>query len=229
MKRFTRGVLVVLGAGLASSTQGGTITSGSFHVGSSGFESATVSGENFTATVISTDGVLRILGGLPPFQAPPIIPELTWIGEPLSGVLYNGIFYPAISGFEVPSGPWTALSFTENLISPKPIVTGPGTYSLDLFSVTLDFTLRDPSGTILHSETDTGFATGSITYTGNANTTFVNSLGFDATILPEPIPEPSTWSLIALAACFRGAFAVAQHARAVSSTEVQANSRPDAL
>jgi hypothetical protein len=206
MKRFMRGVLVILGAGLASSTQGGIITSGSFHVGSSGFESATVSGENFTATVISTDGGPWYLGGLPPFQAPPIIP-LTWPGEPPSGVLYNGSFYSAPGLDLPPSGPWAALSFTENLISPKPIVTGPGTYSLDLFSVTLDFTLRDPSGTILHSETDTGFATGSITYTGNATTTFVNSLGFDATIIPEPIPEPSTWSLIALAACFRGAFA----------------------
>jgi hypothetical protein len=61
---------------------------------------------------------------------------------------------------------WWAMgrvAFTEVLISPKPIVTGPGTYSPDLFSVTLNFSLFDASCTVLHSETDTGFATGSIT------------------------------------------------------------------
>jgi hypothetical protein len=217
-----RGVLVILGAGLASSTQGGTITSGSFHVGSfgvQGSESATVSGENFTATVISTDGSGLILGNFPPFQAS--IPGFPWGGEPGSGVLYNGFFYsvPPVDG-PLSGVPFATDSFTENLISPGPIVTGPGTYSLDLFSVTLHFSLFDSSHTMFYSETDTGFATGSITYTGNAINTFVNSHSFQATIIPEPIPEPSTWSLIALAACCLGAFAVAQHARAVSSTEV---------
>jgi len=219
MKRFMRGVLVIWGAGLAYSAQGGTITSGSFFVGRIGNASATVSGENFTATVVNTDLGGFPASGLPPFQAPPIIPEFTWGGEPPSGVLYNGIFYPAI--FDVPSGPWAGLSFTENLISPGPTITGPGTYSLDLFAVTLNFTLFDPSGTILHHETDTGFATGSVTYTAcGPDTPYVCSPGFQGTIIPEPIPEPSTWSLIALAACFRGAYAVARHARAVSSTDV---------
>jgi len=205
MKRFTRGVLVIWGAGLACSAQGGTITSGSFHVGSfgvQGSESATVSGENFTATVISTDGGGLILGHFPPFQAS--VPGFPWFGEPPSGVLYNGIFYPVFDGGGTPHNPISSVTFTENLISPKPIVTGPGTYSLDLFAVTLSFTLRDSSGTILHSETDTGFASGSITYTTNfPGSTYLSADGFQATI----IPEPSTWSYIAFAACCLGAFA----------------------
>jgi hypothetical protein len=208
----------MLGAGLASSTQGGTITSGSFQASSIsvyGKESATVSGENFTATVINTDGGALLLGWYPPFQAS--VPGFNWSGEQPSGVLYNGFFY-SVPPFEGPSPgvPFANDSFTEKMISPGPIVTGPGTYSLDLFSVTLHFSLFDSSHTMFYSETDTGFATGSITYTGNAINTFVSSHSFQATI----IPEPSTWSLIALAACCLGAFAVAQHARAVSSTEV---------
>jgi hypothetical protein len=185
-----------------------------------GKESATVSGENFTATVINTDGGALLLGNFPPFQAS--VPGFNWTGEQPSGVLYNGFFY-SVAPFEEPSPPGVPFaqdSFTEKLISPGPIVTGPGTYSLDLFAVTLHFSLFDSSHTMFYSETDTGFATGSITYTGNAINTFVNSHSFQATIIPEPIPEPSTWSLIALAACCLGAFAVAQHARAVSSTEV---------
>jgi hypothetical protein len=178
-------------------------------VGSSGLRSATVSGETFTATVIDTDFGPIILGHTPPFQAPPIVPEFTWIGEQPSGVLYNGLFYsvPLIEG-PFPGMPFSRVSFTESLISPKPTVTGPGTYSLDLFAVTLNFSLFDSSHTMFYSETDTGFATGSITYTalvpGNP---FLSSSGFDATIIPEPIPEPSTRSFMALAACFLGAFA----------------------
>ena len=215
MKRFIRGVLVMLVAGLACSAQGGIITSGGFHVGSSGSESATVSGDNFTATVISTDGTGLVLGTFPPFLAS--VPGFPWGGEPGSGVLYNGFLYSVTDGFCCSQGPFASVGFSEKLISPKPIVTGPGIYSLDLFSVTLNFTLRDSSGTLLHSETDTGFASGSITYTAHPGSTYLFADGFQATIIPEPIPEPSTWSLIALAACCLGAFAVAQHARAVSS------------
>jgi hypothetical protein len=210
----------MLVAGLACSAQGGIITSGGFHVGSSGSESATVSGDNFTATVISTDGTGLVLGTFPPFLAS--VPGFPWGGEPGSGVLYNGFLY-SVPAFEGPSPgvPFASVSFSENLISPKPIVTGPGTYSLDLFAVELHFTLFDSSHTMFHSETDTGFASGSITYTTNfPGSTYLSANGFQATIIPEPIPEPSTWSLIALAACCLGAFAVAQHARAVSSTEV---------
>jgi len=205
MKRFMRGVLVIWGAGLAYSAQGGTITSGSFHVGVVGSGSATVSGENFTATALDTDLGPFIFSGLPPFQAPPIIPGLTWGGLDFpSGVLYNGVFFPVFDGGGTPHNPISSVTFTETLISPKPIVTGPGTYSLDLFSVTLTFVLRDSSGTIFHSETDTGFATGSITYTAcGPDTAFVCAPSFQATI----IPEPSTWSSIASAACCLGALA----------------------
>jgi hypothetical protein len=221
MKKFMRGVLFMLGAGLASSTQGGTITSGSFHASSFGVQgsvSATVSGENFTAQVTDTDAGPFIFNNFPPFQAS--APTLSWAGDLNSGVLYNGVFYSVTDGFCCSQGPFASVGFSETLISPKPIVTGPGTYSLDLFSVTLNFTLRDSSGTLLHSETDTGFASGSITYTAHPGSTYLFADGFQATIIPEPIPEPSTWSLIAFAACCLGAFAVAQHARAVSSTDV---------
>jgi hypothetical protein len=204
MKKLMHGVLVILGAGLACTAQGGTITSGSFHVLNAGLLSATVSGDNFTATVIDTDGGPFLLGGFPPFQAPPIVPELTWGGDISSGVMYNGVFYRVTDGLCCSQGPFASVSFTEDLISSKPIVTGPGTYSLDLFAVTLHFSLfEDLSHMVFYSETDTGFATGSITYTalipGNP---FVFSTGFDATI----IPEPSSWSFIAIAACLLGAF-----------------------
>jgi len=203
-----RGVLVILVAGLACSTQGGTITSGSFSLNTPGSASGTFSGENFAATVFDNSDV-DPLGlssrSFPPFQAP--IPNaITWPGDYRSSVLYNGFLYSVPFPLDPPQGkPFATVSFTEDLISPRPIVTGPGTYSLDLFSVTLSFTLVDASHTIFYRETDTGFATGSITYTGD--TTFVSTRGFEATIIPEPIPEPSTWSSMAMAACFLGAFA----------------------
>jgi len=198
-----RGVLLILVAGLACSAQGGTITSGSFRVGVPSSVRATVSGDNFTATVIDTDAGPFIFGIFPPFQA--AAPALTWGGIDFpSGVLYNGVFYPVFDGTCCPQGPTAGVTFSETLISPKPIITGPGTYSLDLFAVTLSFTLRDSSGTILHSETDTGFATGSITYAAaGPDTTFLRSDGFSANI----IPEPSTWSFMAFGACVLGAFA----------------------
>ncbi|HEV8414084.1 MAG TPA: hypothetical protein VGQ49_10850 [Bryobacteraceae bacterium] len=204
MKRFVRAVLVLSAAGLACSAQGGTITSGSFHVGLPTAVSANVSDENFTAQVTDTDAGPFIFSNFPPFQPfPAQFYALTWVGVGFgSGVLYNGVFYPVFDGGCCPQGPIAGVTFTENPISPLPIVTGPGTY-LDLFSVTLSFTLRDSSGTILHSETDTGFATGSITYTPGDIPGFLHADGFSAII----IPEPSSWSFITFGACFLGAFA----------------------
>ena len=198
-----RGVLVILVAGLACSTQGGIITSGSFTVNDPGSASGTFSGENFAATVFDSNGSPLLLNRVPPFQAP-IPGAITWPGDSRSSVLYNGFLYsvPLIDG-PSPGMPFALVSFTEDLISSRPIVTGPGTYNLDLFSVTLSFTLFDSSHTMFHSETDTGFATGSITYAFGSDTTLLVTRGFDATI----IPEPSTGSCMAFAACFLGAFA----------------------
>ena len=192
-----RGILVILGAGLACSAQGGTITSGSFFVSAAGLLSATVSGEDFTAKVADVGGPF-LFSNLFPFQNfQAQFFALSWGGAEFnSGVLFNGFFYP-VPSLPVPSGPFAGIFFTETPISPRPIVTGPGTYNLDLFSVQLDFTLRDSSGTLLHSETDTGFATGSITYRPSDTPGFLHADGFTATI----IPEPSTWSCIAFAAC----------------------------
>ncbi len=201
MKRFVRGVLVILVAGFACSVQGGTITSGSFSL-SALTPSATVSGDNFAATVTGTDINLFMFNGFPPFQPP--IPRFT-IGGGAGGVLYNGFFYssPTFNG-PSPGVPYAFVGVTEQLISSPPIVTGPGTYSLDLFSVTLNFSLFDSSHTMFHSETDTGFATGSINYTADVpGNTYVFGHGVEATI----IPEPSTWSYFAFAACCLGAFA----------------------
>lgn len=201
MKRFVRGVLVILVAGFECSAQGGAITSGSFSLSGS-TASATVSGENFAATVIDTDSGLFMFNGFPPFQ--PAIPGLTWGGLD-GGVLYNGFLYssPSFIG-PSPGVPFALASFTEHLISSPPIVTGPGTYSLGLFSVTLNFSLFDSSHTMFHSETDTGFATGSINYTADIpGSVYVFGHGVEATI----IPEPSTLSYIAFAACCLGAFA----------------------
>ena len=202
MKRCIRGVLVILVAGLARSTQGGTITSGSFSL--SGFTaSATVSGDNFTATVIDDNSGFFTFNGSPPFQ--PTIPVLTW-ADLLGGVLYNGVFYsaPPFGPGPIAGVPYSGATFTEHLISSPPIVTGPGTYSVGLFSVTLTFYLYDSSHTLFHTETDTGFATGSINYTADVpGNTFVFGHSVEATI----VPEPSTWSYIAFAACCLGAFA----------------------
>ena len=201
MKRLIRGVLVILVAGFASNAQGGTITSGSFSLSGS-TASATVSGENFTATVIDDDTGFFNFNGFPPFEPP--IPGFTW-GGIHGGVLYNGFFY-SVPPFVGPSPgvPFALASFTEHLISSPPLVTGPGTYSLDLFSVTLSFSLFDSSHTMFHSETDSGFATGSINYTADVpGNTFVFGHGVVATI----VPEPSTWSCVAFAACCLGAFA----------------------
>jgi hypothetical protein len=207
MKMLMRGVLIMFVAGLACSAQGGIITSGGFYFAVPSLLSATVSGDNFTATVRANDAGPYIIGFTPPFAAPPFNSDFSWSGQPSSGVLYNGVFYPVNDGICFHCA-FSFVNFTENLISPKPIVTGPGTYSLDLFSVSLHFSLFDSSNTMFYSETDTGFATGSITYfTLFPNNPFVNSLGFDATIIPEPIPEPSTWSFMAFAACCLGAFA----------------------
>jgi len=197
-----RGVLVILLAGLACSTQGGTITSGSFSLsGQNAF--ASVSGENFAATVHDADVGPFQYNGFPPFQ--PLGLEFSWSGICcLSGVLYNGMFYQAPTIIGLPLGvPFSFVSFGASLISSPPIITGPGTYDLD-YSVTLSFTLFDSSHTVFYSETDTGFATGSINYTaGGGGTTFVFGHGVQATI----VPEPSSWSSIALAACCLGAFA----------------------
>ncbi len=197
-----RGVLIILVAGLACSTQGGIITSGSFSL-SGPTASATVSGENFAATVIDSDVGPFSFNGFPPFQLP--LPGILWGGACCSsGVLYNGIFYSSPASGPLPGVPFALVGFSENLLSSRPIVTGPGTYSLDLFSVTFSFMLFDSSHTLFYSETDTGFATGSINYTAfGPDTTFVVGHGVEATI----IPEPSTWSCIAFAACCLGAFA----------------------
>jgi len=195
-----RGIIVLMLAGFASITQGGIITSGSFSL--SGFTaSATVSGDNFAATVVSTEGGFNF-SGFPPFQPHP---GVSWIGEfGSSGVLYNGVFYPVPPSVPPSPGvPFALASFSEKTISTPPIVAGPGTYNL-LFSVELNFQLFDASHAMFHTETDTGFAAGSITYTACCtDNTFLVWHGLEATI----IPEPSTWSCIAFAACCLGAFA----------------------
>ncbi len=203
MKMFIRGVLVILVAGLACSAQGGTIASGGFCFLGCCIGTATVSGDNFTATVIDDNLGFFNFNGLPPFQ--PTIPALTWSGF-LGGVLYNGIFYsvPAIGPGPVEGVPYAFASFTEQLISPPPLVTGPGTYSPGLFSVTLNFSLFDSSHTMFHSETDTGLAVGSINYTADTpGNPFLYTHAVGATI----VPEPSTGSCVAFAACCLGAFA----------------------
>jgi hypothetical protein len=208
MKMFIRGALVILVAGFAGSMQGGIITSGSFFLSSlpstsQGTLSATVSGDNFAATVIDTQAQISF-GGFPPLQL--FLggsSGITWGGEfGSSGVLYNGVFYSAPPFImPLPGMPFALAPFNATLISPPPIITGPGTYNLD-FSVTLRFQLYDSSHTLFHTETDTGFANGSITYTAVPGSSFVNAHEIDATI----IPEPSTWSCIAFAGCFLGAF-----------------------
>ena len=209
METSMRGVLAILAAGFACSAQGGTITSGSFSISalpssSQATWSATVSGETFAATIIHMNAVIGF-SGLPPFQLSLGGPVgISWGGDSsTSGVLYNGVFYGAPPFAGPKQGmPFSFTFFNATLISPPPIITGPGTYSL-LFSVTLQISLFDSCCTSFHSETDTGFATGSVTYTPIGNLGYVTSNGIEATI----IPEPSTWSCIAFGACCLGAFA----------------------
>jgi len=211
MKSSIRKVLVILVAGIACGAQGGTINSGSFSLSNSGITgiaSANVFGDNFSANLIDTDVGPFGFNEFAPFQLP--VPSFTFGGTGgtfggLSGVVYNGVLYPAPPYVQpTPGMPFALLSLTQKLETPRPIITGPGTYDVGLFSVSLNFVLFDSSHTIFHSETDTGFATGSITYTASgSNNGFLRSNGIQATI----IPEPSTWSCLAFAASCLGGFA----------------------
>jgi len=160
MKKLTRGALVILAAGIACSAHGGIITSGSFSLSTvsshQGIFSAAVSGDNFAATLISTDAMI-LLSGFPPIQLSLNgTSGITWGGEfGSSGVLYNGVFYsPPPFVQPLPGVPFASNSFNVKLISPA-LITGPGTYNLN-FSVRLDFELFDESHTPFYSETDTG-------------------------------------------------------------------------
>ena len=208
MKKLTRGALVILAAGIACSAHGGIITSGSFSLSTvsshQGIFSAAVSGDNFAATLISTDAMISF-NGFPPIQLSlGGTSGIFWGGEfGSSGVLYNGVFYSAPPFVQpLPGVPFALASFNVKLISPAPVITGPGTYNLN-FSARLDFRLFDASHTLFHSETDTGLATGSITYTAFPGSTFLIAREIDATI----VPEPSTWYCVAFAACCLGVFA----------------------
>ena len=196
-----RGIIVLMLAGFASITQGGTITAGQFFF-CCGLATATVSGQNFTATVQDGNSGDFIDAGLAPFQAH--IPAVNWgpfLGGPPSGVTYNGIFYGVPGPFgPTPGQPFAFDSFAEAPTS-LPTITGPGTYPVT-YSVSLDFTLFDSSGTMFYSEHDTGVAVGTIDYHGGGNTNLLfSSNTFQATI----VPEPSTLSCVAFAVCCLGA------------------------
>ena len=196
-----RGLIVLMLAGFASITQGGTITSGQF-VFCCGQATATVSGQNFTATIQDGNAGDFVDFGLPPFQAH--IPALSWgpfLGGPPSGVTYNGIFY----GVPGPLGPAPGQSYASDFFAETPTslptITGPGTYTVT-FSVSLDFALFDYSHTMFYSEHDTGVAVGTIDYNAGVGT---NLLLSSHTLQGTVVPEPSTLSCIAFAVCCLGA------------------------
>jgi len=196
-----RGLTVLMFAGIASITQGGTITAGQFSF-CCGQATATVSGENFTATVQDRNAGDFVDVGLAPFQAH--IPAFSWgtfMGGLPSGVTYNGIFYAVPGPFgPTPGQPYAGPTFSQALTSPVTI-TGPGTYLLT-FAVSLDFHLFDSSGVMFYSEHDTGVAVGTIDYRAGVDTNFLfSSHTLQATI----VPEPSTLSYIAFAVCCLGA------------------------
>jgi len=197
-----RGLIVLMLAGFASITQGGTITAGQFFF-CCGLATATVSGENFAATVQDGNAGDFIDIGVAPFQAR--IPAFSWgtfLGGPPSGVTYNGIFYGVPGPFgPTPGQPFAGAIFSQALTSPVTI-TGPGTYPLT-FAVSLDFHLFDSSGVLFYSEHDTGVAVGTIEYFASVG--FPNLLFAAHTLQATIVPEPSTLSCTAFAVCCLGA------------------------
>ncbi len=83
-------------SGIAATLSGGTLTSGSFTLfPSAGMTAtATVSGDNFTATVTDSDVGPFIFNGFPPFTLTPS--GFAWDGEGGSFVDYNGFGYGGI-------------------------------------------------------------------------------------------------------------------------------------
>jgi hypothetical protein len=150
------------------------------------------------ATVTDSDVGPFIFNGFPPFMLTPS--GFAWGGEGGSFVDYNGFGY-GVSVF--PGVPFASVQFSEFPVGPAPTITGPGFYPMT-FSPVLELSLFDSSHQLFHSESDTAFATGGITYTdsGIPGNTYV----FGGP-LQGSIPEPSTRSYILLAGFCLGIFA----------------------
>jgi hypothetical protein len=189
---------------LTGSLQAGTITGGSLTFGDTDAY-VQLSGSGFSAVINDDDVGPYPYGGLTPFTMDLITGGGVGYGSAGwgSGITYNGIFYSPWS-IQLPTGIQYVdpLSYSLELTSPPPMVTGPGTYTVD-FSVQINFCLHNQG--IQYCEQDTGMAIGSfVAASGNPNTSWVSLSPLEATITPaiEQVeadppsansPEPSTF------------------------------------
>jgi hypothetical protein len=199
---------------LTGSLQAGTITGGSLTFGDNDAY-VQLSGSGFSA-VINDDDVAYPYGGLTPFTLGMVTGGGVGYGSSGwgSGITYDGAFYSPWS-IQLPTGIQYVdpLSYSLELTSPPPMVTGPGTYTVD-FSIQMNFCLHT-QGT-QYCEQDTGTAMGSFVATsGNPNTSWVSLSPLEAIITPsieqteaDPpsanSPEPPTFGYGVIATILMG-------------------------